>query len=266
MVFSDKLIERKRQMSPQIIGRIFNTTMNSVFKRFVVSLIRATLIYLIAFLFVHLPTFWNYVMTWGKNDQIRVKQKRTRAKLVDDEDSSSPYRAIDVINRLKTQPEDQIETLADIPQICAERFHDKETMGVRQILGVEDEKQPNGKVFKKYSLGEYQFRTYEQAFEQVEQIGKGLLTFGLKKGDRVLIYAETRPEWLLTAFACFRHGLTLVTLYSTLGEDALKHGINQSQVKVIITSHDLTQKLNVKPNSFLFLRFTFCFLYSNRKS
>ena len=76
---------------------------------------------------------------------------------------------------------------------------------------------------------------------RIDDIGRGLLSLGLKKGDRILIYSETRPEWLLTAFAAFRHGLTLVTLYSTLGEEAVKHGINESQVKIIITSQELTK-------------------------
>jgi long-chain acyl-CoA synthetase len=70
-------------------------------------------------------------------------------------------------------------------------------MSVRQILDVQDEKQSNGKIFKKYLLGEYQFRTYEQACQQIEQIRKGLLSLNLKKDYPILIYSETRPEWLL---------------------------------------------------------------------
>jgi long-chain acyl-CoA synthetase len=233
-------------MSPSAFSRIFSSTANTVFKRFLLSLIRATLIYIIALLFVELPTFWRFVTTLGKDDDKRGKQKKIRSKLIDENDPSSPYRAVGVIHQLKTQPEDEIETLADIAQLCLERFPDKETMGVRQILDVEDEKQPNGKVFKKFVLGEYKFTTYRQACQTIENIGRGLLALGLKKGDRVLIYSETRPEWLLTAFAAFHHGLTLVTLYSTLGEEAVKHGINESQVKMIITSQELAIKLDVK--------------------
>ena len=60
-----------------------------------------------------------------------------------------------------------------------------------------------------------------------------------------MIFAETRPEWLLTALAAFRHGLTLVTLYSTLGEEALLHAIEESQVNIVVTSQELIAKLNV---------------------
>jgi long-chain acyl-CoA synthetase len=95
-------------------------------------------------------------------------------------------------------------------------------------------------------LGEYKFTTYRQSFDHIEDIGRGLLSIGAQLGDKILIFSETRSEWLLTALAAFRHGLTVVTLYSTLGEDAVKHGINESQVSIIVTSNELLSKLEVK--------------------
>lgn len=94
-------------------------------------------------------------------------------------------------------------------------------------------------------MGEYEFTTYNDACQRIFSIGRGLLSLGFKRNDKILIYAETRPEWLLTAFAAFRHGLTVVTLYSTLGEEAVKHGINESQVQIIFTSQELAFKLDV---------------------
>jgi len=138
-----------RIMSPGAFGRVFSSSVNTVFRRFFLALIRASLIYLISLLFVELPTFWRYMTTLGKDDNKVVKQKRVRAKLTDDSDPSSPYRAVEVLDELQTQPEDDVETLAVIPDLCLQRHPDKETLGVRQILDVEDELQPNGKVFKK---------------------------------------------------------------------------------------------------------------------
>ena len=94
-------------------------------------------------------------------------------------------------------------------------------------------------------MGEYRFSSYRETFERIEAIGRGFLSLGVRQGDRILIFSETRAEWLLTAFAAFRHGLTVVTLYSTLGEEAVKHGIRESQVSIIVTSHDLISKLQV---------------------
>lgn len=247
-------------MSPNAFSRVLSTTVNTVFKRFLLSLIRTTLIYIIALLLVHLPTFCHYITTLGKDNKKNVKQKRIRSKLIDDNDSSSSYRAIEVLNNLKTQPEDELETLSNIPDLCLKRYSNKETLGVRQILDIEDETQPNGKIFKKFILGEYQFISYYQAYETIDFIGRGLLSLGFKSGDKILIYSETRPEWLLTAFAAFRHGLTLVTLYSTLGEEALLHGIKESNVKIIVTSQELTFKLNVNIY-FLFIFFIIFFFF-----
>ena len=95
-------------------------------------------------------------------------------------------------------------------------------------------------------MGEYKFITYREAFNRIERIGRGLLSIGARPGEKILIFAETRAEWLLTALAALRHGLTIVTLYSTLGEEAVKYGINESQVSIIITSSELLSKLEVR--------------------
>ena len=94
-------------------------------------------------------------------------------------------------------------------------------------------------------MGEYKFTTYQESYNRIEGIGRGLLSLETKLNDKILIFSETRSEWLLTAFAAFRHGLTVVTLYSTLGEEAVKHGINESQVSIIVTSYELLSKLEV---------------------
>lgn len=43
----------------------------------------------------------------------------------------------------------------------------------------------------------------------------------------------------------------MVTLYATLGEEAIAHGINETEVSIVITSHDLLPKfkkiLNLTP-------------------
>ncbi|CAF1359072.1 unnamed protein product [Adineta ricciae] len=202
--------------------QVFSSTVNTVFKRFGTTIVKTIMIYSIALFFVEIPTFWHLMIRIGK----------------------TPYRAIEVLDGLLTTPHDRVNTLADIPDHALENFADKETQGVREILAVEDEKQPNGKIFKKFVLGNYKFTTYRETCDRIEAIGRGLISLGAKAGDKVLIYSETRPEWLLSAFGAFRHGMTVVTLYSTLGGEAVKHGINESGVEIIITSSELLSKLD----------------------
>lgn len=68
--------------------------------------------------------------------------------------------------------------------------------------------------------------------------------------DKVCIFADTRNEWFIAAQACFKQTFPLVTLYTNLGEEAVVHGINQTQVTHVITSHDLLPKFkNVLPHT-----------------
>lgn len=81
----------------------------------------------------------------------------------------------------------------------------------------------------------YDWQSYREVSRRVTNIAKGLYEFGIKPNDKVLIYADTCPEWLLTALACFRASITIVTLYTNLGHEGVVHGINQVSVSIIIT-------------------------------
>ena len=50
-------------------------------------------------------------------------------------------------------------------------------------------------------------------------------------------------EWFLCAHAVIRTGAAIATLYSTLGEEGLKHGIEETQATVMITSEELLGRL-----------------------
>mgnify|MGYP001799874956 FL=1 len=58
----------------------------------------------------------------------------------------------------------------------------------------------------------------------------GLLLSGLKIRENITIFAETRAEWMIAAQACFRENFPLATLYATLGDEAILHAVNQSEV------------------------------------
>ena len=81
-----------------------------------------------------------------------------------------------------------------------------------------------------------------------ESFGRGLRELGIKSKENVVVFAETRAEWLTSAFGCMKQNMPLVTLYSTLGDDALIHGINETEVVCVITSQDLAPKFkNILP-------------------
>ena len=66
---------------------------------------------------------------------------------------------------------------------------------------------------------------------------------GMRPKDKLLIYADTCPEWLIMALACFKSSLTIVTLYTNLGDEGIIYGINQVQVHTLVTNQLLLPKV-----------------------
>ncbi|KAL1457447.1 hypothetical protein WDU94_007679 [Cyamophila willieti] len=122
------------------------------------------------------------------------------------------------------------------------RFPEQRCLGTRQILAEEDERQPNGRLFKKYLMGDYEWRSFQQVSDEAEWFGKGLRSLGQEPRQNVVIFAETRAEWMIAAQACFKQNIPVVTIYATLGEEAIAHGINETEVSIVITTHDLLSK------------------------
>lgn len=148
--------------------------------------------------------------------------------------------------RIGTPPDHMCYTsssISDLFKKTCSKYNGKKSFGYREVYGEEDEVQPDGKKFKKQVLGEYQWFTYNQIDDRVENIARGFMANGVKPGDVVLILAETRLEWMLAAQAIFRLGATIATLYTTLGDEGIIHGINETEVSHLVTTYDVLPKL-----------------------
>jgi long-chain acyl-CoA synthetase len=85
---------------------------------------------------------------------------------------------------------------------------------------------------------------------EAEKFGRGLLELGLKTKENIVLFSETRAEWIICADGIMKQNIPLVTLYATLGDDALVHGINETEVTCVITSHELLPKFkNILPRT-----------------
>ena len=81
-----------------------------------------------------------------------------------------------------------------------------------------------------------------QIDDQSTHFGNGLRALGLAPRENTCIFAETKAEWLVCALGCFKQTFPLVTLYANLGEEAVAHGVNQTEVTHVITTHELLPK------------------------
>ncbi|XP_066474917.1 long-chain-fatty-acid--CoA ligase 5 isoform X2 [Tiliqua scincoides] len=82
----------------------------------------------------------------------------------------------------------------------------------------------------------YQWLSYQQVLDKAEYLGSGLLHKGCKpSGDQFIgIFAQNRPEWVISELACYTYSMVVVPLYETLGSEAIVYIINKADVSTVI--------------------------------
>lgn len=166
--------------------------------------------------------------------------KRIKAKPTSDK-PGSPYRSVTHFDSLAVIDIPGADTLDKLFDYAVSKFGKKDSLGTREILSEENEMQPNGKVFKKLILGNYKWINYLEVNRRVNNFGSGLTALGLKPKNTIAIFCETRAEWMIAAQTCFKYNFPLVTLYATLGKEAVVHGLNESEASYLITSVELLE-------------------------
>jgi long-chain acyl-CoA synthetase len=84
--------------------------------------------------------------------------------------------------------------------------------------------------------GEYQWVTYRELGERIDNLRGGLAGTGLQKDDAVGIIANNRTEWAICAFATYGLGARYIPMYENELEKIWKYIINDSGVKVLLVS------------------------------
>ena len=72
--------------------------------------------------------------------------------------------------------------------------------------------------------------------ERVRRTALGLLAVGIKRGDRVSILSENRPEWLIADYGCLTAGFTDVAVYPTLPAEQIPDVVADSGAVAIFVS------------------------------
>ncbi|KAH1065246.1 hypothetical protein J1N35_030233 [Gossypium stocksii] len=136
-----------------------------------------------------------------------------------------------------------VSTLAELFEQSCKQNSNKSLLGTRKLISSEFEVTEDGRSFEKLHYGEYVWLTYAETFAAVCYFASGLVQLGHKKGERVAIFADTREEWFIALQACFRRNVTVVTIYASLGEEALCHSLNETEVTTLICGAKELKKL-----------------------
>nr|CAB3452960.1 unnamed protein product [Digitaria exilis] len=134
-------------------------------------------------------------------------------------------------------------TMAALFEMASKKYSRRKCLGTRRLINREFVESADGRKFEKLHLGEYEWDTYAEAFNRACNFASGLIKMGHKLGSHAAIFSDTRVEWIIAAQGCFRQNLTVVTIYASLGEDALVHSLNETQVSTLVCDSKQLKKL-----------------------
>ncbi|XP_057276996.1 long-chain-fatty-acid--CoA ligase 5 [Pezoporus wallicus] len=82
----------------------------------------------------------------------------------------------------------------------------------------------------------YQWLTYKQVLDRAQHLGSGLLQKGCKPQPNqfIGIFAQNRPEWIISEYACYTYSMVAVPLYDTLGPEAIVYIVKKADISIVI--------------------------------
>ncbi len=110
----------------------------------------------------------------------------------------------------------------------------KETLP--EIFYKTSEKFPDKTAFRYKEEGIYYSLSYKEAKKIIESFAIGLQSLGIKKGDKIALFSENRPEWAFTDLGAQITGAVLVPLHTTLNPRAIGNLINHCEAKILVVS------------------------------
>jgi len=90
--------------------------------------------------------------------------------------------------------------------------------------------------------------SYQEAANLVRKVASALKRLGVKKGDKLAILSENRPEWALSDLAALTLGATDVPIYATETPEHIAYLIEHSESRIVFASNkdQLAKLLQVK--------------------
>jgi len=143
----------------------------------------------------------------------------------------------------KTTPDSGATTFVEALTRSKEKFPTRRCVGWRDVVKVHQIDEGGAKREKIELVNEFKWFTYSEYYERVINLARGLNFVGMKPQSKVVIYAETQRDWMVSAFAAWHSNAQVVTIYATLGEEGAIHGINETEASIVIADARLLKVL-----------------------
>lgn len=113
---------------------------------------------------------------------------------------------------------------------------DAEIRTLGDILTRLDQRYRKDALLRYKSGGAWKDIPTQEFISTVRSLGLGLAALGIRKGDRVAILSENRPEWTAFDHAILNIGAVNVPIYPTLLTDQVRFILENSQARALIVS------------------------------
>eukprot|EP00753_Platysulcus_tardus_P001516 PLAT11372.7.p1 GENE.PLAT11372.7~~PLAT11372.7.p1 ORF type:complete len:690 (-),score=389.79 PLAT11372.7:267-2336(-) len=131
-------------------------------------------------------------------------------------------------------------SMADLFNSVAAKYSDSPAQGTRLLVKTEYFDDPkSGKRLEKRTQGAYTWITYGEMKASVDALAAGLRDLGCGPDSHVALFAGTRKEWLQSAHACWQNRSRVVTVYATLGAEALVYALGETETEVVVVDGKL---------------------------
>ena len=80
--------------------------------------------------------------------------------------------------------------------------------------------------------------TFAEFGARTREASAGFAWLGIKRGDRIAIVSESRPEWLISEFAALALGAVWVPMFPTLMPPEIEFIVNDCGAKMLIVSNE----------------------------
>src|SRR4051812_14719951 len=97
---------------------------------------------------------------------------------------------------------------------------------------------PDNPLFGTKKDGQWHWMTYLEFGKQTDGFRSGLAALGLEKGDRIAVIANNRPEWAISAYACFGLGVAFVPMYEAQLPKDWEFIVKDCDAKALIVATD----------------------------
>ena len=112
-----------------------------------------------------------------------------------------------------------------------------------QFLEGYAEKYSNNPYIWEKKKGKYQPTSYKQTLSSVRQFAAGLMSLGVKKGDRIALLSEGRTEWVVSELGIIYTGAINVPLSVKLTPQELRFRLKHSDSGMLIVSRHHRDKV-----------------------